>query len=86
MWGAKAKRIKALEYDLAEESRITLWLRGERDEQHNIAQALAARCDSLAADLKAAQNDDPRCFDCRRGHHDHSESGTCRRPDCGCDQ
>lgn len=56
MWGRKAKRIKALEYDLAEESRICQGLVAELGAQHDAVVTLTARCDSLAADLKVAQN------------------------------
>jgi hypothetical protein len=85
MWGRKAKRIKALRGQHARDEAALHLIAEELVDARDAALTLRARCDSLAAELKAALND-PRCFDCRRGHHDHFESGTCRRPDCRCKQ
>lgn len=86
MWGKKARQIKALERQRDYDARTLKHSAVRLVDVQQQAYALQHRCDSLAADLKAALND-PRCFDCRRGHHDHDiESGTCRRPDCGCKQ
>lgn len=90
MWGRKSKRIKALEHqhgiDSAAIRRMATTLVDERRQAH----ALQVRCDSLAADLKRAQNHllgplPGLCSACEINVHvDHTPEGGCPDPGCVC--
>ena len=87
MWGRKGKRIAELEALHTLNVGIAAEHRRAYAEEVEVNQILAARCTSLAADLKRAQNQGLGlwfCPACDGDHHlNHGPSG-CPDPGCVC--